>query len=503
MKLKRLLKGLDGKTSLLGGDAEITSIAIDSRHVRKGALFVAIKGFKTDGSRFIKEAIEKGARAIVTEEKICDLSRDVSNILVSNSKKALSIVTKNFYNSPSERLKVVGITGTNGKTTVAFLTQSIFNASGVPCGLIGTVECRSGKGVTASTMTTPDALSVNFLLDRMIENGLKAVSMEVSSHALDQLRVDDLLFDVAIFTNLTHEHLDYHGSLKNYMAAKMRIFKNLKRGGSAIINTDDISGRKALRRIEGRKIVTYGLRGKPHISADIKEANIYGSKLIIKVHKTDEIPVNTRLIGMHNISNILAATAAGIAQGFSGKDIKRGIEKVNAVTGRLEPVEMGQQFKIFIDYAHTHRALENVLTFLKKLRSEGRIITVFGCGGERDKKKRPLMGAIAQKYSDIAIITNDNPRNEDPEMIIRDIISGIDERKAGFFVMKNRKKAIEKALKEARTGDIVLIAGKGHENTQVVGSKAFPFNDKEITESLLRKSSRAMVTSSLRGAVKS
>lgn len=484
MKLKKILKGIDASVDPRLSEADITSIFTNSKEAKPGGLFVAIEGFAVDGHKFVNEALRKGARAALVDKRKKACSGKANIIKVKDTRKALSVTAKNFYRSPSEKLTTIGITGTNGKTTTALLIESIFNQAGIPCGGIGTIEYRTGKRRIPAGRTTPDALGTNALLDKMLKNRLRAVAMEVSSHGLDQKRVDDIFFDAAIFTNLTHEHLDYHKNLKKYFESKARIFEQLKKGGFAVINTDDKNARSCIKKITNHKKITYGLNRVADISARVNKVGLGGSSFAVMLHKKDAFLVDTKLVGLHNISNILAAVAAAITQGLDFCDIKEGIEKVENIPGRLEPVEAGERYKVFVDYAHTHNALENVLKFLNQIKKK-RIITVFGCGGDRDRKKRPLMGGVAQKFSDFAIIANDNPRSEKPERIASDIESGMKKTKANYAVILDRKKAIEKALKKARDGDIVLIAGKGHEKVQVIGEREIPFDDRKVAEHIL------------------
>lgn len=379
-------------------------------------------------------------------------------------------------------LKVIGITGTNGKTTTSFLAEGIFKAANIACGVMGTINYRFGNRKIPAERTTPDRLTISRLLDKMLKNGIEALVMEVSSHGLDQGRVKGILFDAAIFTNLTHEHLDYHGDMDRYFASKMKLFSKLKKKGVAIFNADDRRA-NCIKNLLRCKKIAYGLNGPADVTAKVTKLGLDGSSFVVKLHGKDAFSVNTKLLGPHNVSNILAASALGFSQGIALDTIKEGIEGVTSIRGRLEPVGGAKGFKVFIDYAHTHNALEQVLRFLKEA-NEGRIITVFGCGGDRDREKRPLMGRVAEKLSDFTIITNDNPRTEDPKIIARDIESGMESQKRRRTVIFDRKKAIERALKMARASDIILIAGKGHETEQIVGKKQIASDDKKIAEEI-------------------
>ena len=485
MKLKKLLEGTGARIDSRLSEINITSVSTNSKNVKNASLFIAIEGLEFDGHKFVDEAFKKGSRIFIVDKRKKTYFPKGNVIKVEDTRKALSVVAKNFYHSPSEKLKVIGITGTNGKTTTSLLVESIFKRARIPCGVIGTIEYRIGGACIPAGRTTPDAIGINILLDKALKTGEKAAVMEVSSHGLDQKRVDDIFFDAAVFTNLTREHLDYHGNLERYFASKAKIFTRLKKDGVAIINAGDRNANRIKKIVNHRKI-TYALDKTADVTAKIKKAGLEGSSFVVRLYEKDAFIVNTKLAGLHNISNILAAIAAGVAQDIDLRAIKEGIEKVNSVRGRLEPVEAGQNFKIFVDYAHTHNALENVLRFLNQIKNKN-IITVFGCGGDRDRQKRPLMGRVAQSLSDFVIITDDNPRGEDPRKIARDIEKGMDGKNRNYTVLLNRKKAIEKALKKAGIGDIVLIAGKGHETEQILGDKSIPFDDRKVVEELLKK----------------
>ncbi len=484
IKIKNLLKELTPSIKPCFLDMEINTISINSKNVKRGDLFIALSGKETDGHNFLKEACKNGARVILVDKKK-KISKEITNIIkVDDTRQALEIALKNYYHSPWSDMKMFGITGTNGKTTVSLLIKNILDAAYIPCGLIGTIEYYLGKRRLQAHCTTPGPLQLNVLLDEMKNSGLKAASMEVSSHALDQERARGILFDAAIFTNLTHEHLDYHRTLKQYLASKIKIFSQLKAGGVAVLNADDRSIKEVKKAIKG-KCITYAIKNPATVSAKILKEDAEGSQLVVRMGQNGSFSINTKLPGRHNVSNILAAIAACYGVGINRAAIKRGIENTKCIEGRLAPVKGKACFKVFVDYAHTHNALENVLKFLSRIK-HGKIITVFGCGGDRDKKKRSLMGSVAQKFSDFVIITNDNPRTEDPKRIAREIEKGMKRGLHNYVIITNRKQAIEKALKKALKGDIVLIAGKGHEKVQIIGNKNIPFNDKKIAESFLK-----------------
>ena len=482
MKLKRILKNISSDVDIRLKDKDVASISYNSKDIKKNSLFVAIKGLKNDGHKFTKEALRKGGLACVVSYKE---KKNPSFIRVKDTRKALSVIAANFYGNPSEKLKVVGITGTNGKTTISFIMKSILEAARIPTGLIGTIAYKRGNTHVPAERTTPSPIVLNDFMDKALKSGIKAVAMEVSSHAIDQKRTDDIYFDAAIFTNLTHEHLDYHGTMRKYLLTKAKIFRNLKKHGTAILNADDEKVFSLRKKIKN-KVITYGISKKSFVGAKIQNINSDGTIFDVLVSGRKKFSVNANLVGLHNVSNILASIAVSISFGIDYKTIKRGIEEVNSVEGRLEPVDEGQDFKVFVDYAHTHNALYNVISYLNDIKKRN-IITVFGCGGNRDKKKRPLMGSVAEKLSDYVIITSDNPRDEDPIKIMHDIRKGIKRNSKKCITIEDRRLAIEKALKMAEKDDIVLIAGKGHENEQIIGSKRIKFNDKEIAGELIRK----------------
>ena len=376
------------------------------------------------------------------------------------------------------------MTGTNGKTTITYLIESIVRAAGKSIGVIGTINYRFGGKVIAAKNTTPGPVELESMLAEMVRGGLQYAVMEVSSHSLDQRRVDGVSFDTAIFTNITSEHLDYHKTLEEYFKAKAKIFNRLKEDGTAILNKDD----KRVASLEGtinKKVITYGINEDADVTARDIRLSLKGSRFIIAT-PGGPIAINSKLIGMHNVSNILASAAAALALNLDRKVIKEGIESVDIIPGRLEPVEAGQPYKVFVDYAHTEDALNNVLTLLKAV-AKNKIVTVFGCGGDRDKAKRPLMGKVACKFSDNVIITSDNPRSEDPAEIMHQIENGVKPRYSNYDIVANRREAIEKALASAKKGDIVIIAGKGHENYQIIGNKTLPFDDRQVVREILRK----------------
>lgn len=484
VRIKDIFKGIKYKTDEDLSNVAIKKIAIDSRKVEKESLFIAMRGCNTDGYKFIDEAIKKGAK-VVAAEKDFNTPSGVKKILIADTRKTIPIAADNFYGHPSKKLKIVGVTGTNGKTTITYLIENILKWAGKDSGVIGTINYRiKGKREPAANNTTPGALELQSLLSKMLKNRARYVIMEVSSHSLDQGRVDRVLFDIGIFTNITKEHLDYHKTIKNYFDAKVRLFDKLKNSGIAILNSDDKMVSALKKRIKSR-VLTYGIENKSDIMASDIFLSMDSSAFSIKTPKCS-FKVRTALIGRHNVSNILASVAAAIALGVSVKAIKKGVESFASVPGRLEIVDLGQPFKVFVDYAHTEDALYNILSLLREVTKRGRIITVFGCGGNRDRSKRPLMGSVACRFSDKVVVTSDNPRFEDPAGIISEIEAGIKRKFSNYCLVEDRRAAIGNALKSASKGDVVVIAGKGHEKYQIMKGKSTPFDDCEVARSILK-----------------
>lgn len=487
MKLKELLKNLREFAVDGSEDTEISDIQYDSRAVGKGSIFVAIKGEKTDGNLFIPSAIANGAAVVVSDE--VRVLEKITTVKVPNAREAMARLSAAFYGEPVGKLKLIGVTGTNGKTTTSFLVESILREAGLNPGVVGTINYRYGGKVLPAPNTTPESLDLQRLLRDMVNNSVKAVVMEVSSHALAQDRVAGCAFDAAIFTNLTQDHLDYHATMENYFAAKMRLFTDLiGEGRAAVINMDDAVGEALSRKTAGR-VIGYGLKGKAGVSVYPRDISL-GVQGIIGTLETSsgDIRIKSPLIGEFNLYNILAAVGAAVGLGISTDAIEKGIEALSNVPGRLEPVHAGQKFTILVDYAHTPDALERVLSAIREL-SDKRIITVFGCGGNRDRGKRPVMGRIAVEYSDQVIITSDNPRTEDPMKIIEDIKAGIGRAtgRSTLQVIPDRREAIKAAIDNAGDDDVVLLAGKGHEDYQITGNEKMHFDDREEAAKAVRE----------------
>ena len=487
MKLSTLVHHLESGRTYNFSDVEITGITNDSRKVRPGYIFVAIKGHKADGHNFIKKSLENGAQAVVSEERFC-LDQKIPQIIVCNTRKALSYLSCCFYNNPSQKINVVGITGTNGKTTTAFLTKSIIEKAGYETGLIGTINYHIGKKIIPAQETTPESVELQRLIAEMVAAKMKFAVMEVSSHSTVQHRIEDINFKTAVFTNISAEHMDYHKTITNYLDAKIGLFKNLTRDSFAILNADDEFSKYFADKTSA-KILWYGIKNNADIKAEICRESTSNTMIKLNYSGT-ETDIKIPFMGLHNVYNTLASVASTISLGFELEVIKAGIETAPVIPGRLEAVPCKRGFRVVVDYAHTPHALETVLYALKN-QVKGRILLVFGCGGDRDKEKRPMMGKVADENSDIFWITNDNPRSEDPISIIEDIKAGIKPGRT-FYNQTNRKKAIEEALAEAKSGDLVLIAGKGHERYQIIKDTRIPFDDREVVKEILANNSNIL-----------
>jgi UDP-N-acetylmuramoyl-L-alanyl-D-glutamate--2,6-diaminopimelate ligase len=501
MLLKKLIKELKPLKIYGDLDTTISGISYDSRMVSEGDLFISIKGMITDGHLYIKEALSKGAKAFVVEKWQGWIDKQ-PQILVDNSRVALAKLSNVFYEEPTSNIKLIGVTGTNGKTTTTYLIDSILNQSGKKCGLIGTIECRIGNNKLFGERTTPESLDLCRFLRMMIDRNIKYCVIEVSSHALDLHRVDFFNFYGVVFTNLTHEHLDYHKSIENYFNAKKKLFtgENGITAKIAVINNDDKWGIKLSKATKINQI-KYSLRDISNKNTHINNSNINnicicakniklsmkGTQFLV-VTPIGDFKINTKLIGEFNVYNILAAISIAINLGISIDDIKSGIEIMKNIPGRFEKIDEGQPFYVIIDYAHTPGGIESLIKTVRKI-SMGRIISLFGCGGDRDKAKRPIMGAISGGLSDYVIITNDNPRSEKEEEIAHQIEEGVLKTKAkdSYLIQLDRRKAIETALEIANEGDNVLIMGKGHEKYQQFSDFSIPFDDREVTRKLLRE----------------
>lgn len=478
MKLTDILKGVASQApDPKFADLEIQAICTDSRKMQKQALFIAQKGFKFDGTQFITDAVDKGAVAVALDRiQAASINNlDICILPVDDTYQFLRDVAKNFFGNPSSELVNIGITGTNGKTTITYLLESILAAAGKSCGIIGTINYRYAGKTFPSTNTTPGFLENQKYFRELADLGIEYNVMEVSSHALTQGRVDMVDFSTAIFTNLTSDHLDYHQNRENYFNAKAKLFIDLTPEATAVINIDDSYGRKLCAKTNA-KVLSYGIDNNADVRAMDVEFDLSGTQFKL-VTKEEEAVIRTKLIGHYNVYNVLAACAAAIAEDISFDKIKKGIESLAAVPGRLERVDYGQDYFVFIDYAHTQDAFYNVIQTIRHF-SSAKIIIVFGCGGDRDRSKRPEMGKAACQLADYAIVTTDNPRSEEPMAIIEEILTGFD--KDNYEVIVNREEAIQKALALAKAGDIILVVGKGHETYQVFKDGTINFDERQI-----------------------
>lgn len=482
MNLQCLLKSCGIYSSI---EDEVKGITLDSREVKKGYIFVAIKGFHNDGLDFVNDALDSGAICIISDRNFNMKSNKIfEKVIVNNIYDFYSNLVLSFYDYPSKKLNLIGITGTNGKTTTTYILESIYREKGDKTGIIGTIENKINDETIESKNTTPEISSLQKILHAMVEKGVKTCFMEVSSHALMLDRVKGCDYDGAIFTNLTEDHLDFHITMENYFLAKKKLFENLKTGSTAIVNIDDKYSSRLLESIpKDVKIVKYSIKNKNLANAYAKNIKLDKKNLLnnfeIVFNEEEVVPVKTKLLGKHNVYNILGAASMAYSQNISPFLIQKGIENIEGVKGRFEFIREGQDFVVVIDYAHTDDALKRILKALKAF-NMNRIITIFGCGGSRDRKKRPIMAEVASMYSDYIFITNDNPREENPKSIALDIEVGLKKMDYNNYTIQlDRREAIKEAINMARKGDIVLIAGKGHEDYQIFGQEKQHFSDKE------------------------
>jgi UDP-N-acetylmuramoyl-L-alanyl-D-glutamate--2,6-diaminopimelate ligase len=472
--------------SLLPG-IDVQGVAYDSRRVKPGDVFVALKGLKVAGADFAADAIRRGAIAVISDQP-ASFSMSVPWITVPDARGAMASLAAEVYEHPSRDMQVVGITGTNGKTTTAYLLRAVFDAAGKKCGLLGTVIYSLGDRELPASRTTPEAPDVQRMFRQMVDAGCRACVMEVSSHALSLRRVDATTFAAGVFTNLTRDHLDYHGDMESYFAAKKRLFEMLPPGAPAAVNLDDPRG-EAVRKTAATP-VTYAINKPADVTPGPLTMSFHGVEFEARTPK-GSVRVKSKLVGRPNVSNILATVAVTTALGLPVSAIERGLTSLSGVPGRFEVVSgVRDDVTVVIDYAHTDDALKNLLETARPL-AERRVITVFGCGGDRDRTKRPLMGAVASRLSDVVVITSDNPRTEDPVRIMEEIKRGVppaserDEKKT--YSVVDRKEAIEFAIRKAQPGDLVLLAGKGHEKTQTIGSQELPFDEAAIAREALER----------------
>lgn len=504
MKLDKLLEGAE-VVGVSGPAAEVSSVAYDSRQVRPGALFVAMTGAKEDGNRFVFDAAERGAAAIASQlprpslplhgaeaaywQQFVpprNLPADVAWVQVRDARKALATMAANYYGRPADALRLVGITGTKGKTTVSYLVDSMVRAWGAKCGLFGTVEYRTPAGTREAKTTTPESLDLQSFLAEVHDAGGTHAAFEVSSHALALDRVWGCHFAVAVFTNVGRDHLDFHQTMENYVGSKRRLFEGTGKGAPevAVVNTDDAQG-ASLVGLAGRTL-TYGLKNGADLTAKKFRLDFSGLEFTAQT-PAGRVEVRSPLVGRVNVYNILAAI--GAAQGLSIETpaIEKGIRDLANVPGRFERVDAGQQFLVVVDYAHTGESAASLIETARELNPSGRILSVFGCGGERDRARRPLMGEFVSRGSHRVYLTTDNPRSEDPRNIINDIVVGVQKAGTEYVVIEDRGEAIRRAIEDAQPGDIVLLVGKGHERYQILGERTLPWSDAEEARRALRE----------------
>lgn len=485
MKLHRLLQHLPPFPPLYDGDLEITSIENDHRKVRNGSLFICVKGYTVDGHDFAASAVENGAVAILAQR---ELDLDVPVLVVGDVSRAMAVLADVFYGQPSHHLQLIGVTGTNGKTTTSHIIEKILADANRKTGLIGTMYTKIGEKTIEAKNTTPESLTLQKTFKQMVDEGIHSAVMEVSSHALDLGRVHGSDYNIAVFTNLTQDHLDYHKTMEEYRRAKGLLFSQLgntfdtKSPKFAVINVDDEAANEYIKSTAAH-IITYGIDNK----ADLQARNIQltASGTTFDLHTPIGIQkVSIQLIGKFNVYNVLASIGAAIASGLSYKQIIQSVEKIKGVSGRFELVDAGQPFAVIVDYAHTPDSLENVLNTIRQF-AKKKVFVVVGCGGDRDRMKRPIMAQIASDLASNPIFTSDNPRSEDPREILKDMEQGA--KGKAYQVIEDRKAAIFYAVQKAEPGDIILIAGKGHETYQQIGKNIYPFDDRIIAKEAIKE----------------
>jgi len=505
MNLQKLLDRIEVIEITGDQNPEIVGVVSDHRQVKPGYVFVCYQGLNVDGHSFISAAIKNGARVIISEKRTKDVPNDITGVVTPNGRKAQALCAANWFGNPAERLKLIGITGTNGKTSTAHLTYGILHANGFKTAVLGTVghtfdATSNGKQPLQidipALLTTPDAFQLHAMLKQIADAGVEYVVMETSSQGLAQHRLTGLTFDTAVFTNLTQDHLDYHGTMDNYLAAKMMLFELLSPTGIAILNADSTATPRIIQHIQNKNILTYGLEKAADLKARDVVSTLHQLAFTAVVNKNirinlpdslfKEIQTTIKLLGKYNIYNALAAIGVGLRYKCSESSFRTGLTST-VVPGRFERINVNgkhaKDFAVIVDYAHTPDGLENVLSAARDI-TEGRLISVFGCGGDRDSGKRPKMGAISTQIADMSVITSDNPRTENPDDIISEIVSNLPH-DAAFMCISERRQAIRHAILEAKPGDVVVIAGKGHENYQEINGKRFPFDDREIAAEIL------------------
>jgi UDP-N-acetylmuramoyl-L-alanyl-D-glutamate--2,6-diaminopimelate ligase len=486
-RLGELLRGVETVLPSSPNRLEIHQVSCDSRKVEKGALFFALHGAKADGNAFIQDAVKRGAVAVASQDPAPkEFPRGVAWIQVRDARKALASTAASFFDHPADALELVAVTGTNGKTTTTALLDAVIKASGARTGLFGTIAYHTPRGDYPAPNTTPESVDLQGFFAEIRDAGGEYAVLEASSHSLAMDRLWGCHFRAAVFTNLTREHLDYHKTFEDYLAAKRRLFEGTGAGAPevALLNTDDSYGKRLVGL--AKSTVTYGLESQADISASKFQLSFEGLRFTART-PNGRLQVKSRLVGRINVYNLLAAIGAAEALGFSNEIIEKGLENLESVSGRFERIDMGQPFLVIEDYAHTDDALENLIRTARELNAEGRIITLFGCGGLKDRTKRPVMGEVSGRLSDLTILSSDNPRTEDPLKIIGDIVVGLQKTAGKYLIEPDREKAIGIAMDEARAGDIVLLAGKGHEDYQILADRTLKFDDREVARRALRE----------------
>lgn len=486
MRLDQVCLGIDYHIAQGSLDTEITGVCYDSRQVRPGSLFVCIVGQNTDGHRYAHQAVQAGAAAVLAEKEI-DVGGQAALILTTDTRSGMAKAAANFFGHPSEQLRVIGVTGTNGKTTTTHLIQAILNEYNKPAGILGTLYARLGSITREYGHTTPESADIQEFFRLLVDNSADYAVMEVSSHALDLHRVDAVHFGAAVFTNLTQDHLDYHKTMEDYRQAKLKLFKMVakKPENFCIVNMDDPSS-SYFTQASPVQYYTYGINSAADVRAAEIESTLKGTRFKV-LFEDQSFDITMKLIGGFSVYNALAAIAFALAEKIPVPVIQKALLNIEGVAGRFEQVDLGQDYTVVVDYAHTPDGLENILRTARQL-AESRLITVFGCGGDRDRTKRPLMGEIAGRYSDFCIVTSDNPRTEDPQAIINDILPGLNRVETSrYAVVPDRREAIRHAINIAKSGDLVVIAGKGHETYQLVMGQVLDFDDRLVAAEMIKE----------------
>lgn len=484
MKLKQLLNNINYELIQGSDESEIKNISWDSRNVGEDSLFICVKGKNVDRHDYALTAVEKGAIALVIQHEVENIPEGIAVIKVEDSQASMAVIASEFYNHPSRKFNLVGITGTNGKTSTSYFISEILESLGKNVGVIGTIENKIGNqslNVEKKNPTTPDSLDLQSSFNEMVKNGVTDVVMEVTSIGLDHHRVDECDFNIGVFTNLTQDHLDEHGTMENYRDAKIKLFKMCKKG---IINVDDPYAQDFIKAATC-EVLTYGIDKEADYKAEDIIYSLEGVKFTLNYHG-EKKAIDLKIPGKFSVYNALAAIGSCHSLGLSLEDIAKGISFIHTVRGRFETVPNSKGYMVVVDYAHTPDGLENILSSVRAL-TDKKVISVFGCGGDRDKTKRPIMGEIAGKLSDYCIITSDNPRTEDPESILKDVEEGIKKTDCSYEMEVDRKHGIYSALKKAQPGDIIVIAGKGHETYQIFKDKTIHFDDVEVAKEFLEK----------------